>query len=83
MYFYIATLNELNDTLHRFTNYRYPRVQTSNPSAATIPGQFPWAMSLLLGDVHHSELETLDKHCLTVEREIMTIRSPVNHLIAI
>ena len=34
-----------------------PHLQTSNPSAATITAHYPWAMGLLLGDVHPAELE--------------------------
>ena len=44
LYFYIATLYELNRTLHRFTNCHYPRLKTSNPSAGTITAHYPWAM---------------------------------------
>ena len=33
-----------------------PHFYTSNPSAATISVYYPWAMSLLLVDVHLSEL---------------------------
>ena len=35
-------------------------------------------MGLLLGDVHLSELERLDKPCLTVGRELVIIRFTVN-----
>ena len=48
-------------TLHRFPNYHYPRHYVGNPSAATILLYYLWAMGLLLGDVHLSQLERLDK----------------------
>ena len=76
LFFYIATLKELNHTLHRFTNYHYLRLYMSNPSAATITAHYPWAIGLLHGDVNLSELERLDKPCATVGlgRELMIIR---------
>ena len=68
LFFYIATLKELNHTLHRFTNYHYLRLYMSNPSAATITAHYPWAIGLLHGDVHLSGLERLDKLCATDSR---------------
>ena len=49
-----------NYTLHRFK---------SNPSAATISAHYsPYAMGVLLFDIHSSEPEKLDKPCATVGR---------------
>ena len=45
------------------------RDKTSNPSATTISVHCPWAMGLLLGDIHLFEIEIRsDKPCLTVGR---------------
>ena len=46
----------------------------SNTSTA----YYPWAMGLLLGDVHLSELERLDKPCATVGRKLAIIRFAIN-----
>ena len=45
----------------------------SNISSATISAHYRWAMSVLLSD-YLSELETLDKSCDTVERELRSLR---------
>ena len=44
-----------------------------------ILAHYPWAMGVLLGDVHPSELERLDKHCTRARIELATIRSPVDN----
>ena len=50
------------------------------PSEASIRAHYPWAMGLLLGDVHLSELERLDKPCATVVCELAIIRFTVNDI---
>ena len=39
----------------------------------------PWAMGVLLGDVHPSELEIFDKPCARARVELATIRSSVDN----
>ena len=38
-----------------------------------------WAMDVLLGDVHPSELERFDKPCARARFELATIRSSVDN----
>ena len=51
------------------------RTWTSNPSAANILAYYHWAMVVLIGDFHPSELERLDKPCGKARLELATIRS--------
>ena len=82
MYFYIETLYELNYTLHRCTNYHYPRLWANNLSVATTTAHYPWDMGLLLGDVHLSELKRWDKPCAMYDYQILSQRHyPLSHLI--
>ena len=50
-----------------------------NPSAGTITAYYPLAMGLLLGDVHLSELERLNKPCASVGRELTTPSTQPSH----
>ena len=44
-----------------------------------ISAHYPWAMGVLLGDVHPSELERLDKPCARVRIELATVKSSVDN----
>ena len=44
-----------------------------------IIAHYPWAMGVLLGDVHPSELERLDKPFARARIELATIRSSVDN----
>ena len=44
-----------------------------------ISAHYPWAMGMLLGNVHPSELERLDKPCVRAGIELATIRSSVDN----
>ena len=66
-------------SLHRFTNYYYPRFYTNNSSTATISVHIPWILGLLLHDANPSELERLDKPCATSGHEHINIIFSVNN----
>ena len=55
-------------------NY-YPVLGRVTQVLLDILAHYPWAMGMLLGDVHPSELERLDKPCARARIELATTRS--------